>query len=295
MFDFCLHVLTLACLYGLMALALNLQAGYAGLLNFGHIAFVGVGAYAVGIGRLAGWPLPLSMLAGVACAMLLGVAVARLGRNLASDYWGIATLAVAEIVRIVVLNQSGMAGGAQGISALPGPLDALPETAQPLAFAVLGLFAVALAAWLSARLAASRFGRALRLLREQPALASCLGYDLGRLKRSATLASAAVAALAGSLLAGYTHFVSPDYLLAAQTFLVWSMLMIGGAGRVAGVLLGTVLVQGVYSFVPLARDLLGLGSETVGALRLGLIGAILLLCLLWRSAGLLPERLRTLP
>ncbi|MFF7710823.1 branched-chain amino acid ABC transporter permease [Pseudomonas sp. NPDC007930] len=295
MFDFCLHVFTLACLYGLMALALNLQAGYAGLLNFGHIAFAGVGAYAVGIGHLRGWPLPLSMLAGVLVAMALGALVARLGRQLASDYWGIATLAVAEILRIVALNQGDFTGGAQGISALPGPLDALPGAAQSLGYAALGLATLLATAWLSARLAGARYGRALRLLREQPALACCLGYDPGRLKRSATMASAAIAALAGSLLAGYTHFVSPDYLLAAQTFLVWSMLMIGGSGRVAGVLLGTLLVQAAYSFVPLARDALGLGSDSVGALRLGLIGGLLLACLLWRSAGLLPEQLRKLP
>lgn len=295
MFEFCLHVLTLACIYGLIALALNLQAGYTGLLNFGHIAFVGVGAYAVGIGHLAGWPLLPSILVGLGVAMALAWLVARLGRNLTSDYWGIATLAVAEVLRIIALNQDAWTGGAQGISALPSLFSAASNRAQDLYFALTMLVLVALFAWLSLRLAAGRFGRALRLLREQPQLASCLGYNPLTLKSRALMASAALAALGGSMLASYTSYVSPDYLLAAQTFLVWSMLMIGGLGSVGGVLLGTLLVQCAYSFVPFAKDYLALGSDVAGALRLGLVGVILLACLLWRSGGLLPERLRIMP
>lgn len=295
MFEFCLHVLTLACIYGLIALALNLQAGYTGLLNFGHIAFVGIGAYAVGIGHLAGWPLLPSILIGLGAAMVLAWLVARLGRNLASDYWGIATLAVAEILRIIALNQDAWTGGAQGISALPSLFATASSSAQDLYFALTLMVLVGLFAWLSLRLAASRFGRALRLLREQPQLASCLGYNLLTLKSRALMVSAALAALGGSMLASYTSYVSPDYLLAAQTFLVWSMLMIGGLGSVGGVLLGTLLVQCAYSFVPFAKDYLAIGSDVAGALRLGLVGLILLGCLLWRSGGLLPERLRIMP
>lgn len=295
MFEFCLHVVTLACIYGLIALALNLQAGYTGLLNFGHIAFVGIGAYAIGIGHLAGWPLLPSVVGGVLVAMAMAWLVARLGRNLASDYWGIATLAVAEIVRIIALNQDSLTGGAQGISALPGLFSASSNAHQDLYMALLMVLLVGLFAWLSVRLGNSRFGRALRLLREQPQLASCLGYDLLQLKTKALMASAALAALAGSLLASYTSYVSPDYLLAAQTFLVWSMVMIGGLGSVRGILLGTLLVQCAYSFVPFAKDYLNIGSDVAGALRLGLVGVILLFCLLWRSAGLLPERLRIMP
>lgn len=295
MFEFCLHVLTLACIYGLIALALNLQAGYTGLLNFGHIAFVGIGAYAVGIGHLAGWSLLPSIVVGLSVAMALAWLVARLGRNLASDYWGIATLAVAEILRIIALNQDAWTGGAQGISALPSLFGAASSGTQDMYFVLTMLMLVGLFAWLSLRLAASRFGRALRLLREQPQLASCLGYNLLTLKSRALMASAALAALGGSMLASYTSYVSPDYLLAAQTFLVWSMLMIGGLGSVGGVLLGTLLVQCAYSFVPFAKDYLAIGSDVAGALRLGLVGLILLACLLWRSGGLLPERLRIMP
>jgi branched-chain amino acid transport system permease protein len=114
-FEFLLHIVSMISIYALIALALNIQAGYARLLNFGHIAFVGIGAYSIGIGMQLGVPALLAGLLGILLAMLVGAAMAMLGRQLAADYWGIATLAVAEIIRIVVINEDALTGGSQGI------------------------------------------------------------------------------------------------------------------------------------------------------------------------------------
>lgn len=285
MFDFLVSALTFAGLYGLMALGLNLQAGYAGLLNFGHIAFAGLGAYATGIAIQAGYSPLAGMALGIGLAMTLGWCIARLGRQLASDYWGIATLAIAEILRVVATNEGWLTGGAQGIGAIPSLFDGI-------GFLVMVLLVLAGAALLCQRLAYGRFGRALRLLREEPQLAACMGYDLTALKSRAIMCGAAVTALGGSLYAHFMSFVGPDYLLASETFLLWTMLMIGGLGNIRGVLLGVLLVQAAYSLVPFAKDHLGFDTDLAGALRLGLIGVILLACLLWRSQGLIPEQVR---
>lgn len=295
MFDFTVAAFTIAGIYALMALGLNLQAGTAGLLNFGHIAFAGVGAYATGIAFHFGASPWLGTGIGVLLAMALGAGLARLGRQLAADYWGIATLAVAEILRLFVTNEDWLTGGAQGISAIPALFDELPRPWSAVTFLALVLGLVALAAVLLRRLSDGRFGRALRLMREEPKLASCLGYDLTALKTRALMSGAAVTALAGSLYAHYMSFVGPYYLLAAETFLLWTMLMIGGLGNIVGVLLGVLIVQGAHILVPFAKDHLQFDSDIAGALRVGLIGAILLACLLWRSEGLLPEKLRKLP
>lgn len=90
-------------------------------------------------------------------------------------------------------------------------------------------------------------------------------------------------------------FAGPEYMLASETFLLWTMLMIGGLGNTAGVLVGVVVVQAAYVFVPFIKDWLSLSSDVSGAIRLGLIGTILLLCLMWRSEGLVPEKLRKMP
>lgn len=292
MFDFLISSLTVAGIYGLMALALNLQAGYAGLLNFGHIAFAGLGAYATGIAIQAGWSPFAGAAIGVGAAMVLGWCIARLGRKLASDYWGIATLAIAEILRTVATNEGWLTGGANGIAAIPSPFDGMARMSGSLAFLALVALAVALFALVCSRLGNGRFGRALRLMREEPQLAACMGYDLRSLKSRAILASAALTALAGSLYAHYMSFVGPDYMLASETFLLWTMLMIGGLGNTAGVLVGVLLVQTAYAAVPFAKDYFQFGSDVAGALRLGLIGLILLACLMWRSEGLVPEKLR---
>lgn len=294
MFDFLLHACTVAAIFALIAVSLNIQAGYAGLLNLGQIAFVGVGAYAVGIAHQLQWPPAAGWLADIAVAAALGWLVSRLGRNLGADYWGIATLAVAEIVRTVALNEDWLTGGAQGISGIAPLWSALPSASARLAFLATVLVALAIAAALSSRLGAGRFGRALRLLREEPALATSMGYDLVGLKSRATVASAMLAAVAGAFLGHFISYVGPDFMMASETFLVWTMVMIGGLGNVAGVVVGAFLVQAIYTAVPFARDWLGIGSDIAGAVRLGLIGCLLLACLLWRKDGLLPERVRTL-
>ncbi len=292
MFDFLVSSLTVAGIYALMALGLNLQAGYARLLNFGHIVFAGIGAYATGIFIREGWGAFPGAVTGMLLAMALGWGIARLGRELGADYWAIVTLAIAEIVRTVANNETWLTEGAQGIGNLPSLFDNLGRPYNSLAFLAFTLVAVLLAALFCRRLGKGRLGRALRVMREQPNLAACMGYDLTGLKSRALVSAAAITALGGSLYAHYMSFVGPDYMMASETFLLWTMVMIGGLGNTAGVLVGVILVQGAYTLVPFARQFFGFGSDMAASLRLGLIGVILLTCLLWRTEGLLPERIR---
>ncbi|CAE6820293.1 hypothetical protein R69746_06023 [Paraburkholderia aspalathi] len=292
MYSFLLHVATLSGIYALLGLALNLQAGFAGLLNFGFVAFAGVGAYASAITSSLGYPAPVGILVGVVVAMAVGFFMARLGRNLASDYWAIATLAVAELIRTVALNENWLTGGAQGISGVPALFRNASGVQNDLAFFLLTLATAAIALFACVRLSCGRFGRAIRLMREEPALATSLGYQLVPLKVKATVTSAAIASVGGSLLAHYMSFVGPDYMLASETFVIWTMVMIGGLGNNLGVVLGALLVEAIYSAVPFAKDYLDISSDIAGAVRLGTIGVVLLACLLVRPGGLLPERIR---
>ncbi len=294
MFDFLLHAVTVTAIYALIAVSLNIQAGYAGLLNLGHIAFVGVGAYAIGIAHQMQWNPAVGWMLGLAVAAILGFFVSRLGRNLGADYWGIATLAVAEIVRTIALNEDWLTGGAQGISGISPMWSSMSSSASRWSFLATVVVTLLAAAALTSRLGAGRFGRSLRLMREEPALATSMGYDLVGLKSRATVASAMMAAVAGAFLGHYVSYVGPDFMLASETFMIWTMVMIGGLGNVAGVVVGALLVQSIYISVPFARDFLGIGSDVAGAVRLGVIGCLLLACLLWRKDGLLPETLRKL-
>ena len=198
MFDFLLHAVTVTAIYALIAVSLNIQAGYAGLLNLGHIAFVGVGAYAVGIAHQMHWNPAVGWALGLAVAAILGFFVSRLGRNLGADYWGIATLAVAEIVRTIALNEDWLTGGAQGISGISPMWSSLSSSASRWSFLATVVVTLLAAATLTSRLGAGRFGRSLRLMREEPSLATSMGYDLVGLKSRATVTSAMMAAVAMS-------------------------------------------------------------------------------------------------
>lgn len=289
MFDFFIHVASIACLYGVLALSLNLQAGFTGLVNFGLIALFGCGTYGAALASGMGWHPLLGLPAGIAMAALLGLFYARLGRKLSSDYWGIATLSIAEIIRISITNEQALTGGAQGISGLPllfaglKPYDGMAR---------LALYVVVLAlVWLFCqRLVKSAFGLSMKLMREEPQLARSLGYDLDRIRRVVMLVSSAIAAFAGFLYAHYLTFVGPDQLVSPETFLIWSMVIIGGIANNRGVIAGAFLMQFAMAYVPFIKDALELPTDFVAAARLIIVGGGLLAFLLWRPKGLFPEK-----
>ncbi|MEN3283375.1 MAG: branched-chain amino acid transport system permease protein [Solirubrobacteraceae bacterium] len=290
--EFLLGVGVLACLYGILSLSLNLQAGVSALMNFGLVAFFGIGAYATGIASEHGLNWAVAIVLGVALAALAGAAVGFLGRTLLADYWAIATLALAELVRLVALNQDNLTGGAQGISNVRFPLVHATGTWRELSW--LGITAVVLAACYlaSERLTRAQAGRALRLLREQPEVAASLGHNVVTLKARVLALGAAMAALAGSLYTHYISFVGPGELIAFETFIVWTMLVVGGLGSARGAIVGAFAVRLLYDLTRYLGDDVGLSADVVATLRIMLVGAALLGFLLLRPGGLAPERLR---
>lgn len=291
MFEFLIHVAIMACLYGLLSLSLNLQVGFAGLVNFGQVILFGCGTYGAAIafshqlGPVAGIAL------GIVFAVVVAAAFARLGRNLGADYWGIATLAVAEVLRILANNEAWLTGGAQGVGGIPLLFGDMPRPLGPLMTLGLCVLLLLAAWWLCQRLTTSRYGLALKLMREEPQLAASLGYDLAALKTQTLMVAAVLAAASGFVFAHYITFVGPDQLVSSETFLIWAMVIIGGSGNHLGAIVGAILMQFLFAFVPFVKDALGLPSEYVAAMRLTLVGGGLLAFLMWRTQGLIPERI----
>jgi branched-chain amino acid transport system permease protein len=289
-FEFTIHVATVAALYALLALSLNLQVGFAGLVNFGQIALFGCGAYgaAIAFGYKAG---PFAgILLGLALVSVVALLFARLGRNLGSDYWGIATLSIGEILRTIVTNETWLTGGAQGIGGLPRLFNG-SRTFGQLAMLLTAVLVLAATWVVFNRTTQSKFGLAVRLMREEPLLAASLGYHLDGLRWRVMLLAGIPAALSGFLFAHYLTFVGPDQFFATETFLIWTMVIVGGHGSHAGAIVGAVIIQVLFALVPFAKDYLGLSSDYVAAIRLLLIGGGLLGFLLMRPQGLIPERI----
>lgn len=292
MFDFLIHVLIVATIYGILAVSLNLQAGVAGLMNFGQIAFFGIGGYAAAILAQAGWPAPVGIVAGAVLATVAGALIGALGRNLDAEYWAIATLAIAEILRIVATNEGWLTGGAEGIGGDIGLFPNLQGRAHGLAMLGLAAGGLLLIYLVTERLTRRQFGRVLRLLREEPDLPVSFGYNTVLFKIRAMMVGAPIAAFSGALSTYYIAYISPGDLVSFGTFIIWTVIIIGGIGNNRGAVLGAFVVQFIYTGALFLKDYIGIPSELAGALRMLIVGCLLLAFLMVRSGGLLPEKLR---
>ena len=229
-----LRVLTLAGCQALLVLGYQFIFGHAGALSLAQGAFFGLGTYVTAIlGTRYHWgfaaTFPLSILAPLALAAVVAVPVLRL----ASHYFALATLGLAQVALLLVVNAGDWTGGALGLTGVPGIAilgEAVPR-GLPLAAAVWGI--VGLGAWLSWRVTHGLTGRAYAVLRSDPLAAAATGLARTRLRFSAFLLSAAYAGAAGALQAHTVGVVSSETLEFSVMVTCLAMTVIGGSTRIA--------------------------------------------------------------
>jgi len=280
--SFLLFLLTTTSITLILAISLNIQFGYAGLVNFGQVLFLCVGAYSGAIAANAGLHPALCLVIAALLSGGAGLLMSFTVRSMSGTYWGIVTLCTAELVRLIVNNESWIANGANGLS-----LVRRVGYIEPL---VLGLAIAALL--LSLLIARSPFGRTLRLIREGDRLPLALGKDVRLFKMQAMAIGGVFGGIAGCLYAFLNGYISPQDCMPIETFILWAMVVVGGSGSVAGMVLGTVLVQTLYVGTRFLTHLVDLPADHLAALRLVLIGGLIALTMMYRSQGLLPERRR---
>ena len=259
----------------------------AGELSFGQQAFFGVGAYAAGIATaMLGWPLPL----GIGAAMILGAVAAMLVAlptlRLRGLYFAMATLAAAEMIRILFellhwqVDIAGERVGPDGTQGFRGIRWIFERGLEPGSF--LALVGAVLAAVLALILwmERSRLGPALRAAGEDPELARSLGIDVERLKLAVVGISGALAALGGALFAHHNTYIEPrnfDLMLGVHSL---AYALIGGLGTALGPLAGAALDIGVLE-----------GSRFLQGYRMIVFGGLVAVLLVYRPRGLLDEQL----
>ncbi len=290
---------TFAAIYAVLALGLNLQWGLTGQFNIGIAGFFAVGAYTSAIlttpasdNYLGGFDLPF--LAGLAGAMLVaalvGLFVGWLTARLRTDYLAIATIGIAEIIRLVIKNEDWLSNGVRGIAGIDRPFPELGLDTS-VGFLLVVLVSLGLVYFLAERARQSPWGRVLRAIRENEIAAAAAGKDVGRFRLQAFVAGSGVMGLGGGLYAHYFGFLSPEAFLPVYgTFLVWVMLIAGGSGNNKGALLGAVIIWALWSGTQFVTNLVPADFTTRAAAgRVLLIGILLQIILITRSEGLLPE------
>ncbi|WP_018131581.1 branched-chain amino acid ABC transporter permease [Effusibacillus pohliae] len=277
--NYWMDVATMALFYIVLALGLNVVVGYAGLLDLGYSAFFAVGAYTTGIlmtqYKLSFWVTFL--LAGI-LAGLAGVIIGAPTLRLRSDYLAIVTLGFGEIIRISAKNLQ-ITGSASGIFGIPRPqiggytLSTITDFYYAmLVLAIVTLFAVY-------RLGHSRIGRAWQYIREDEDAAEAMGIDRVRLKLLAYAIGAVFGGFAGSLFAVKMSAIAPESFNFMQSVMILLAIVLGGLGRLPGVVLGAVLVI-----------LLPEAMRNFSDWRFLLFGVALVLMMLFRPQGLWPVR-----
>lgn len=300
MIEYLVYLCTIAGIWGMLSLSLNLQYGLTGLINLGHIAFFMLGAYTSTIlVVLGGMPIPVGIAAGIAAAALYGVLMALPTAKLQQDYWAISTLAMAEIVRIVFLNTplgSPYVGQAFGVSGIPRPLRQFFAeqgwTNAHYNLFYMGLVLVCLlATYLLVRwIAGTPFGRTLKALREDDAVPLSLGKAVSRFRVRSMAIGGAIGGLAGALFAHYNAYIGPEYFLPTETFIIWAMVILGGVGNFFGAIVGTFVIMAIYNSTRFLAPLLPIDAQTLGPLRMVFIGVLILVIILFMPRGLIPER-----
>jgi branched-chain amino acid transport system permease protein len=270
-------ILTNALLYVVLALGLNIVVGYAGLLDLGYAAFFAVGAYTVGILTVQfGWDFWMTLPVAIAMAMLAGVIIGTPTLRLRSDYLAIVTLGFGEIVRIAARNLK-ITGSATGLSGIEQPWLLGWHIRTPTDFYFVFLVLAILGIVVSARLANSRLGRAWLYVRHDEDVAEAMGINRVKVKLAAYVIGAIFGAIGGAFFAVNLGAISPESFSFRQSVLILMAVILGGMGKIPGVVLGAFIVV-------LGPELL----RDVGDMRLLIFAVGLLLIMLFRPSGIWP-------
>ena len=237
-----LYVFALVCLTAVVGVGLNVLVGLTGQISLGHVAFYAIGAYTVGIlttaTPLGFWSaLPLAGLTAGGAGLLLAIPALRVR----GPYLAMVTIAFGFIVEQGAAEWRGLTGGWNGLIGIPTPAIAGHAFAER-EIAVLVLLQLLLVLWLFARLSDGPWGRAMRAVRDSEVAAQSIGLNPMRIRAAAFAISAALAGLAGGTFAAMSDFISPESFPFFQSILFLLVVMIGGVDRIAGPLLGALVV-----------------------------------------------------
>ena len=307
LFFYLVSILIAGGIYALLCLALNIQWGMGGLFNAGIVGFFAIGAYTSAIlttpettKHLGGYDLPVfaGLVGAAIIAGLTGWAVARICVRLKSDYLAMASIGIAEILRLVIVNESWLTNGSLGLSGIPRPFSDVASGRMADVVFLAYVWAIVLVVYLVAmRLYNSPWGRSLRAIRDNEASAAAAGKNIEKFRMQTFVIGCAFMGVAGGLSAHYFRFLSPsatDPLLV--TFLVWVMLMAGGSGNNRGAIVGALGIWALWSVTEIFTNRLPPEWATRSSfIRMLLVGLLLQYVLQKFRSGIIPEKSPPLP
>lgn len=314
-------------IYTILSISLNLEYGYGGQPNFGKVAFFAMGAFVAGIVAsrilplIAGMPVtdplgprgvemriaisstrPIETVVAFTLTLILATVVGAFFGYIFSypalrirEEWFLAMvlLVSGEIVRIIVRSYPPMVGGYQGLAGVSNPFRWVNDATKASTIYAGLILTIALAVYfLAERLVNSPFGRLLKSVRDDPAASMSLGKDIQLVRAQVLIIGSALAALAGALYAHYIGFVTPDDFVPIRTFDVWVMVVLGGMANNKGAVAGAAVMTTIDRATAMLAVELGTSSTFIefNYVRYVLVGILMIVMLMFRQRGLLPEK-----
>jgi branched-chain amino acid transport system permease protein len=284
--DYVVGVAARICLYATLALGLNVVVGFAGLLDIGYVAFFGIGSYLYAFLASPHFGLHLPFLLALPLVVLgtalFGILIGAPTLRLRGDYLAIVTLGFGEITYLLLLNLDrpvNVTNGPSGIIDIDAPGVLGYVMSGNTSYYYLFLAVLVLAVFASRRLRNSRIGWAWQAIREDELAARAMGINTTVAKLQAFAIGAAFAGFAGALLASWQRSVFPENFLFTESINVLAMVIIGGMGSLAGVILGAIVI---VALPEVFREL--------QAYRLLMFGLMLMVLMIFRPQGILVPR-----
>lgn len=265
-------------IYVILAVSFDLVIGYSGQFSVAHAAFYGAGAYGAAIANttfhvpiLAAWSI------GVVAAALCSVLISFLAIRIGGTYLVVASIAFQMVIVAIFLNVPAL-GGSLGVSHIQAPSGLSSSTSFAVAYLVIAALVTTLVWWL----ANSPFGRSLQTMRESASASMALGKNPTYLKSWSFVIAGALAGLAGAMFASYISYIGSDSFGNSVNILIFAMVIVGGVGTIWGPVLGATLL----TVIPAALSLLAIPPNILGPVEQVIYGALLVLIVLFRPAGL---------
>ncbi len=281
--EYLINLAILFCIYGTLALSLNMVVGMAGLLSLAQAAFYGIGAYAAAIGMTElGLGFFSTLLLGMLANGILAFVVGKILSRFQGDYYAIVSAGLSVIVFSILLNWKDLTNGPLGIFGIPKPEIGSFRLVSNFSYLVLCLAAVALSCGIYVLFDRSSFGRTLKALREDEQLTRLQGYNTKHFKSIVFVVSAMMSGIAGAMFASYISFIDPSTFQLKEGIFLFTIIIVGGLSSAKGSIAGALILISL----PEVLRFIGLPYETAAQLQQIIYGALLVLMMILRPQGL---------
>ncbi len=281
--EYLINLAILFCIYGTLALSLNMVVGMAGLLSLAQAAFYGIGAYVAAIGMTElGLGFFSTLLLGMLANGILAFVVGKILSRFQGDYYAIVSAGLSVIVFSVLLNWKDLTNGPLGIFGIPKPEIGSFRLVSNFSYLVLCLAAVALSCGIYVLFDRSSFGRTLKALREDEQLTRLQGYNTKHFKSIVFVVSAMMSGIAGAMFASYISFIDPSTFQLKEGIFLFTIIIVGGLSSAKGSIAGALILISL----PEVLRFIGLPYETAAQLQQIIYGALLVLMMILRPQGL---------